>query len=359
MATNPLAFAAPNAPAMPEDSATFWAPLIAQQQQRMGQPQAPMYTPEQIAQRRQDNEREYALGLLGQLSGNELAGNVGGHVLRQAMANRAPKQTERGILDPISGQFTYDPAYLQQRDEGVLRDLQGKQAAALESRAARAQTEQHQKELRAMMASNKSERDAQAKALAHGKEEDRLRGDLDALIKDDRNELKAINKVKSTLAGYVGKEVPALAQQNLVILLNKFLDPGSVVREGEFDRVVKAQGLEGQASLLWDRISKGAVLTPQAMQQISYMADLYDKAANTRIRGHASLFEDLATKRGIDPAAVVMDPTYRRDYRAPGQGPQTPKVIDVGAALNAKPTPPQALPQANPRAPNDLRSGSW
>ena len=45
-------------------------------QQRMAAPQAPTYTPEQVTQRKADNANQYALGLLGTLSGNQGAADV-------------------------------------------------------------------------------------------------------------------------------------------------------------------------------------------------------------------------------------------------------------------------------------------
>lgn len=96
----------------------------------MQQQQTPMYSDEEVAQRRAQNEREYQLGVLGQLSGNEQLGGVGATVLKRALAQRDPRVTERGVTDPLSGKFTYSPEYLNQRNEQQLAQLDAKSAAA-------------------------------------------------------------------------------------------------------------------------------------------------------------------------------------------------------------------------------------
>lgn len=92
------------------------AQLDAIQRRRM-QPVQAAFTPDQVAQRRDENDRQYALGILGGLSSDEGMQGVGGQVLKQALANRQAKISERGTTDPLSGQFQYSPDYLAQRDD--------------------------------------------------------------------------------------------------------------------------------------------------------------------------------------------------------------------------------------------------
>jgi hypothetical protein len=95
-------------------------------QKRRAAPVAPTYTPEQIAQRRGDNEKQYALGILGGLAADDGLRSQGGQVLKQALANRQAKTTERGTIDPITGQFTYSPDFLAQRDETTEGNIQNR-----------------------------------------------------------------------------------------------------------------------------------------------------------------------------------------------------------------------------------------
>lgn len=107
-----------------------YAAQIKALQEQLAQPQGAMYTPEQIAQRRAENQRQYELGLLGQLSGDEGLQAVGGQVLRQALAGRQQRVGERGTTDPITGAFTYSPEFLQAQKEQQLAGLQQRSAAA-------------------------------------------------------------------------------------------------------------------------------------------------------------------------------------------------------------------------------------
>jgi hypothetical protein len=98
---------------------------------RLAQPISPTVSPEEAQQRRDSNARDYNLGLLMQLSGDESFAPIGGQMLKQALAAREKKITERGTTDPFSGQFTYNPEYLREKDEGAIGQYeQGRLAAA-------------------------------------------------------------------------------------------------------------------------------------------------------------------------------------------------------------------------------------
>ena len=144
-----------------------YAAQIAALQAQLQQPLAPQFSPEQQAQRRADNDRQFQLGLLGQLSGDETLGAVGGQVLKQALANRQQRISERGTTDPITGAFTYSPEFMQYQKE--------QQLAGLQQRSAQAQgqfQENRQKALeRALEAQQRAEdRRALVQAGAAGKE---------------------------------------------------------------------------------------------------------------------------------------------------------------------------------------------
>lgn len=141
----PQALGAPQAPVMPPQGAPQLAPggaspdmfapwvdpnadQIARLQARMDAPQQPTFTPDQIKQRQDDNAKQYALGLLGQLSGNKDLGDVGGTVFKQALANRQPKYTDHGTYDPLTGEFNYSPDYIDERNLQQLNLVQNRSA---------------------------------------------------------------------------------------------------------------------------------------------------------------------------------------------------------------------------------------
>lgn len=115
----------------PDGSYAYNDPYQAQidmLQKRMNTPQQPTFTPEQQSQRKGDNANQYALGVLGTLSGNQGLADVGGQVLKQALANRQVKYTDHGTYDPLTGEFNYSPDYLQERDAGMMQQALGHQA---------------------------------------------------------------------------------------------------------------------------------------------------------------------------------------------------------------------------------------
>lgn len=145
-----------------------YAAAIAAARARLAQPQAPAFTPEEQAARVAQNQREYELGILGQLSGDQGIGAVGGQVLRKALEGRQARVTEKGTADPLRGTFTYSPDYLRERDEAGLAGLErasagarGNFESARVAAAERAQRDREraedQKVLRAMMGANRTE----------------------------------------------------------------------------------------------------------------------------------------------------------------------------------------------------------
>jgi hypothetical protein len=144
--------------------------------------------------------------------------------------------------------------------------------------------------------------------------EDNMRNQFEHLTKPYREEIDATAKVTQMVnAVPVNKQLDTQQQAAIIILLNKFLDPGSVVREGEFDRVVKQQGLLGRAQVLKDRITKGGFLTPETVGQINQLAKFYSDVANNKMRQVAGQYADVARKRSLDVGSVITNPSYLGD----------------------------------------------
>jgi len=143
--------------------------------------------------------------------------------------------------------------------------------------------------------------------------EDKLRGDFETITAPLRGELSAINKINDIMVAARNdpRTIDAISQQSIVILLNKFLDPTSVVREGEFDRVIKAQGLEARARNFIDRIAQGKPLDVSAINQIADLAKLYERAADSKIRQYANEYATIAENRKLDVGSVITNPNYR------------------------------------------------
>lgn len=178
--------------------------------------------------------------------------------------------------------------------------------------------------------------------------EDKLRREFDAKTKPFLDELAQIGKVGSILGeGLPPSGVPTQIQQDvLVTLLLKFIEPTSVVREGEFDRIVSRQGLVQKAENIKNKLFTGAPLTVDMVKQIGDMAALFEQAANAKIRNIASQYKTLAGKRNLDITNIVLDPNYlaeptsyptrgpasRGRPRIPGAGTGSTPQVDVGGA---------------------------
>ena len=257
--------------------------------------------------------------------------------LKRAAAAAEPMKIGGGMLTP-QGQFIKDPfaqrdqrrtalerqalgleklATEEERSAQVRQDRLAQQDIANEFRRQGQSLQERILEMRRDALANKSEDHSKT-----WRAEDNLRGDFDKLTKDLREELNATSKITQIVSATPpGQKPDAITQQSLVILLNKFLDPGSVVREGEFDRVVKAQGLLGQAANLKDRILLGQPLDANTIKQINGLANLYTQAANQKIQGIATNYSDIARKRNLDVSSVISDPRYRGGGAPTGNAP--------------------------------------
>lgn len=240
--------------------------------------------------------------------------------LKRAASASDPMKVGGGILTP-DGQFIKDP--FAQRDSR--RTALERQAGGIEKMLSDQKTEEQRREDRlaaqssldayrqdSLAARKAGDRDNGAQDSRMWRAEDILRGDFDKMTKDLREEMNATSKITQIVSATPpGQKPDAITQQSLVILLNKFLDPGSVVREGEFDRVVKAQGLEGQAKNLADRILRGMPLDQNTINQINGLAKLYNDAAAAKVQKYANDYTAIAQRRRLNPENVISDPRFR------------------------------------------------
>jgi len=228
--------------------------------------------------------------------------------LKQSMAAQEPlKVGNAGYITP-KGQYVKDPTFQNDRRAEVLL----KQAQSLYGLDDRQTQAQANRDSREMIAGMRSGQNSGANDARMWRGEDTLRSSFDTITKDLRESFDATSKIGTIITPYVGRsltDIPAIQQQSLVILLNKFLDPGSVVREGEFDRVVQAQGLIGRASNLLDYLAQGKPLNAESIKQIGDLANLYSQAASKKYSTYATQYGEVAKRRGFDVNNVILTPT--------------------------------------------------
>lgn len=224
--------------------------------------------------------------------------------LKRAMAAQEPlKVGNAGYITP-SGEYIQDPTNAQERRAEKLLGL----GQLYSGQAIREEQAENDRVNRLAIAGVRATGDSGANDARIWRAEDKLRNDFEGITGDLRTELAATRKITEIISATPpGTRPDAITQQSLVILLNKFLDPGSVVREGEFDRVVKAQGLEGRARNLQANLMRGEPLNDEAIRQINSLAVLYQQAAQTKMRSVAEQYAAVARQRGLDVRSVILD----------------------------------------------------
>ena len=110
------------------------------------------------------------------------------------------------------------------------------------------------------------------------------------------------------------KEPSAAADISLIFNYMKMLDPGSVVREGEFATAQNAGGVDQRVLALYNRMINGGRLTPQIRNDfVSQATGLHQRAADQYGKIQRQ-YNDIATRTGVDPRNVIID------YSQPGAG---------------------------------------
>lgn len=254
-------------------------------------------------QRGQEGESAMLNALAAQYAGERFQ-PVQAQFLKRATAAQEPlKVGNAGYITP-SGQYVRDPTYAQDRQAEKFLQL----GQLYSGQATREEQAEADRANRAAIAGMRLGGNDGANDARLWRAEDKLRNDFEKITGDLRTELGATRKITEIISATPpGTRPDAITQQSLVILLNKFLDPGSVVREGEFDRVVKAQGLEGRARNLQAYLAKGEPLNDEAIRQINSLAMLYQQAAEAKMRSVAGQYATVARQRGLDVGSVILD----------------------------------------------------
>jgi hypothetical protein len=312
---------------------------------KLNAPRAPMFTPEQITQRRNDNERDYQIGLLAQLSGDQGLSNVGGQVFKQALAARKPTISERGSSDQITGEFTYDPDYMRQRDEAG--------AGAIGSRIAQRQATRE--ENRTKEQARATERQRHDEAMAEMRRQSASNGQVGAFTPYGTgpegqnvvtNSRTGVNYVVNIGANgqpqytpYTGPATPKAAFEKNVATASEALQSAqrasNLLKRVEADPDAFGMGAAATAALPgWAQgyAAKAIGLTPQQMQSRAALIreaaqeinTLYGAALSAGENARAATFMPDA-KDG--PEAIIAKLIAARDWAASNAQMQGPAAV--------------------------------
>ena len=119
------------------------------------------------------------------------------------------------------------------------------------------------------------------------------------------------------------KDPSAAGDLSLIFGYMKMLDPGSVVREGEFATAQNAAGVPDRVRNQWNRLQNGERLNPnQRTDFINQAANIYRSQMDQQNRFNSS-FQNLANRTGVSPENVVLKDMFKE---APTKQPAQPQI---------------------------------
>lgn len=103
------------------------------------------------------------------------------------------------------------------------------------------------------------------------------------------------------------KDPSAAGDLALIFNFMKTLDPGSTVREGEFANAQNAGGVDSKIAAQYNQVISGQRLAPGQRADFLKRAKEAFGAHTTRYRQLSGQYGELAKRKGLNPADVVLD----------------------------------------------------
>lgn len=160
----------------------------------------------------------------------------------------------------------------------------------------------------------KTQYDAQRKAIELSMDSETF--DLESKLRDEFNKndvVKVFNEQVASFGRINASVSDPSAAGDLALIFNfmKLLDPGSVVREGEFANAQNAAGVPERVVNVYNNLIKGERLNEKQRKDFFDRANmLYGKAKNSFDRQYER-YKKLAERQDIDPSLVVYDYSYQ------------------------------------------------
>jgi len=224
--------------------------------------------------------------------------------LKQAAIAQQPMKIGGGVLTP-DGQYVKDP--FAQRD--ARRAALERQALSVEKmitdqeRLATARDDKlsQQAFMNGIAAMNAQTARMNAGNVQNNRNftvEDRMADDFDKAIKNDKIIVNAFENLRNTPASAAG-------DISFIFQYMKMLDPGSVVREGEFATAQNATGVPEQIQNLYNRALSGQRLNQRQREDFLSTANQLATVAGRRIDNVRSEIVDKAKRRGVSVENIV------------------------------------------------------
>lgn len=127
------------------------------------------------------------------------------------------------------------------------------------------------------------------------------RFDADPIVRNAKDIAQSYQRVMSTRDDAAG-------DLSLIFAYMKMLDPGSVVREGEFANAQSAAGVPEQIRNSYNRALKGVRLTPSQRQQFRAQARELARGQRQLLQPVIERYSQRAAPLGVDPSLLFADP---------------------------------------------------
>lgn len=138
-----------------------------------------------------------------------------------------------------------------------------------------------------------------------------LRKEFSGLAKPYFEVRDAYNRIKQS-----AKEPSAAGDLALIFNYMKLLDPGSVVREGEFATAQNSAGVPDRIRAWYNRIISGERLTDETRKDFVTQANGLYKVQEDQYQGLQGQYRDIAKRSGANPENTIIDHRRHQDVQA-------------------------------------------
>lgn len=127
--------------------------------------------------------------------------------------------------------------------------------------------------------------------------------------KEYSDQTKGYQEVKSAYSRVLASQDDAVGDLSLIFGYMKMLDPGSVVREGEFATAQNAAGVPERIQNIYNRVVSGQRLSPEQRKLFKAQAEKLYKAAQAQEAQVRQGIERIARGYGLNTANIFYTPT--------------------------------------------------
>ena len=186
--------------------------------------------------------------------------------------------------------------------------------------------------------------------MAQGVIEPEKRPELEAKMRAEyNNQTKNFGEVKAAYGRVLASEETAAGDLALIFSYMKMLDPGSVVREGEFATAEQAAGVPDRIRNIYNKLLTGERLNPDQRKMFASQArSLYDQSRQQEALVRSGI-ERIARGYGLNVGNIFYE-AAETEPRAPGRAP-APAPAARGAPAPMPAPAPAPMPPAPPPAP--------